>query len=156
LHAGSDAYPGFFGGGKIMRNRMKRIVHKYSVATMIIGLSLALPMPSLHPVPSAAVQAVRTQPDFVPSLQGESAIDQLKQQGLYDSLQKSVEATRYEIRREAHPAKGFLSSTYHASSPAQQLDACFTSDGTRFTPSRAIHKAIESSGKRSFQQLRGE
>src|SRR6185503_15644084 len=63
------------------------------------------------------------------ALQGEKAIQQLKEEGLYDSLQKAVEATRYEMRWEEQPALRHLPPSYIAPNPAQQLNAYFTSHG---------------------------
>ena len=128
-----------------MKNRMKLFAWKCRVIAILIGLTGGLPMPSLHPVPFVAEQTARSQPDSTPALQAEQAIEQLKEQGLYNSLPKAEGAARYDIRLEESPVKDFLSPSDHASKPAQQLDADLSSDDMRLRPSRAIAKDVESS-----------
>jgi hypothetical protein len=70
-------------------------------------------------------------------LQGEDAIRSLKEQGLYDSLQDAVAATRYEVRWEDRPAKGSLPPAYHAPNPAQRYDAYFTPNSLNLAPRKA-------------------
>ena len=114
---------------------MKRITHKRTVAAILISLAAGL----LRPVFNARLRTDErplAPTAALPALQGEKAVQHLKEQGLYDSLQKAVEATRYEMRWEEQPALGNLPPSYYAPNPAQQLNAYFTPQGLHLAPQR--------------------
>ena len=46
---------------------------------------------------SALATTVAARPALLPALQGEPAVQQLKEQGLYDSLSEALAATRYKL-----------------------------------------------------------
>ncbi len=119
-----------------MRNRMNRIARKLIVAAIISGLAAWLPLPALH-APSTVSARVANRPSAaLPTLQGEKAVEQLKEQGLYDSLQEALDAARYELRWEEQPALRRVPPSYHAPNPAQRLNAYFTSQGLHLAPRR--------------------
>src|SRR5688572_33346581 len=88
---------------RVMANQMKRVNWKLTVTAIFIALTGGLMLPvfngRLHTSDRPVVHSAA-----LPALQGEAAIRQLKEQGVYDSLQKAVEATRYEMRWEEQPA----------------------------------------------------
>ncbi|MCI0391248.1 MAG: FG-GAP repeat protein [Acidobacteria bacterium] len=64
--------------------------------------------------------------DALPALQGEAALNHLKEQGLYSSLQQALAAARYGLYQESKQSAAWL-----ANNPAQQLHARFTPDGVQ-------------------------
>jgi hypothetical protein len=60
----------------------------------------------------------------LPALQGEAALNHLKEQGLYGSLQEAVTAARYGFYQEPKRRGDWL-----AYNPAQRLSARLTPDG---------------------------
>src|SRR5687767_3436213 len=60
----------------------------------------------------------------LPVLQGEAALNHLKGQGLYGSLQEAVTAARYGFYQEPKQGGDWL-----ADNPAQRLSARLTPDG---------------------------
>src|SRR5262245_17375088 len=60
----------------------------------------------------------------LPALQGEAALNHLKEQGLYGSLQEAVTAACYGLYQESKQSGDWL-----ADNPAQRLRARFTPDG---------------------------
>jgi hypothetical protein len=76
-------------------------------------------------------------------LQDEKAVEQLKQQGLYGSLQEAVAATRYQIRWEDQPALRQAPASYHAPNPAQRMNAYFTPEGFHLAPQRESRDAAD-------------
>jgi hypothetical protein len=65
----------------------------------------------------------------VPSFQGAAATTYLKQEGLYNSLAKSVEAAQYTVRPVEAALRQAGAPQYAAHNPAQSLCASFTSAG---------------------------
>ena len=61
-----------------------------------------------------------------PPAQGEAALAQLKERGLYDSLQEALARARYGVYPEPQQAAG-----WQAENPAQQIRARFTSEGVQ-------------------------
>lgn len=122
---------------------MNRIARKLTVAAIISGLAAWLPLPALHVPSSASARAANRPSAALPALQGEKAVEQLKEQGLYDSLQDALAAARYELRWEEQPALRHLPPSYHAPNPAQRLNAYFTSQGLHLAPQRASREAAE-------------
>ena len=60
----------------------------------------------------------------LPALQGEAALNHLKEQRLYGSLQEAVTAAHYGFYQEPQQGGDWL-----AYNPAQRLSACLTPDG---------------------------
>jgi hypothetical protein len=58
--------------------------------------------------------------------QGEAALAQLKEQGLYDSLQEALATARYGVYPEPQQL-----ATWHAENPAQQIRVRFTPEGVQ-------------------------
>src|SRR5205085_6313211 len=81
----------------------------------------------------------------LPTLQDGPAIERLKREGLYASLQQALDTTRYEVRRQQAPAAAAARPAYYTSNPAQQLVAYFTDGGLRVAPNRAARKDAEMS-----------
>jgi hypothetical protein len=86
----------------------------------------------------------------LPALQGEAAVEHLKQQGLYDSLDQAVQATRYGVRWTEHTNLPGAQGAYAAANPAQQFHAYFTPSGlsleTAGGAAQGWHMAMELSG----------
>ena len=116
-----------------MMNRKKRVTCKLTVAAIFIGLAAGLMLPVFN-TRLGTVDRPVDPTDALPALQGEPAIRRLKEQGLFDSLQKAVESLRYEIRWEQQPALRHLSASYCAPNPTQKLIAYFTSHGLHLAP----------------------
>jgi FG-GAP repeat protein len=136
--------PQFTKGENVMKKKIIRITSKIALAIIIAGLAVALPAPRLNVRSSASAQNANKSPNAPSGLQGEDAIRSLKEQGLYDSLQEAVAATRYELRWENAPARGALPPAYHAPNPAQQYDAYFTPIGLSLAPSKAASNGVKS------------
>lgn len=128
-----------------MKTRIKHITSKIALAIIIVGLAVALPLPRLNAGPSGAPSA----------LQGDQAVQQLKQLGLYDSLQEAVAATRYELRWEDRPALNGLAPAYHAPNPAHRLSGYFTSDGLHLAPQKMPSEASDQAEWRATMTLIG-
>jgi CSLREA domain-containing protein len=64
-----------------------------------------------------------------PALQGAAAVEHLKQQGLYSSLNEAMTATRYDVK--AVPKEQWIDdgANYVVHNPAQQLRATFSAEG---------------------------
>ncbi len=119
-----------------MRNRTSHTTCAIAVATAIILLTGLLPLPAYSR--SASAKTVAGSPSTSgPTLQGEKAVQHLKQQGLYDSLKEAVAATRYEIRWDDQPAGAEMPAAYHATNPAQRLSAYFTPTELRLVQLKA-------------------
>ena len=61
-----------------------------------------------------------------PPAQGEAALAQLKERGLYDSLQEALATARYGVYPEPHQP-----ASWQAENPAQQINARFTAEGVQ-------------------------
>src|SRR5262245_21055710 len=109
-----------------MSNRINRIVRKLTVAALIFGLTVWLSLPALYLRSSVFAQTANRASAALPTLQGEQAVKQLKEQGLYDSLEEAVDAARYELHWEDRPALDNLPAAYHAPNRAQRMSAYFT------------------------------
>ncbi len=103
-----------------MKKKIDHITNPITLAIVIAGLAVALPLSTVSARFSTSAQAANRYSD-------ESTL-------LQDSLQEAVADTRYEARWEERPAKGMLPSAYHAPNPAQQYDAYFTPNGLSLTP----------------------
>src|SRR5437660_2404787 len=80
------------------------------------------------------------------TLQGEAAVDYLKEQGIYQQLRASIEATNYELTRAPQTGNSPTSTTKHspevylASNPAQKLSAQFSAEEVRLESSQGEAK----------------
>jgi FG-GAP repeat/HYR domain len=88
-----------------------------SITLTILGLLLGLGLLRLW-LPAS------TPGGPLPALQGEAALDHLKDQGLYGSLQGAVTAARYGLYQESKQSGAWLANNH-----AQRLRARFTPDG---------------------------
>ena len=79
----------------------------------------------------------------LPPLRGDEAVASLKQQGLYDSLQQAMAATRYRISLDESRSKD-SKVAYRAPNPAQGFDALFTQQGMTIQPRAAANQAAQS------------
>ena len=105
---------------------MNRIKPALSVPCLVLaGLALALSVYMWPARPAAATAA----PLAWPALQGAAAVEQLKQQGLYDSLNQALTATRYGLKPVPAAQRSARTGDYLADNPAQQLRASFAADG---------------------------
>jgi FG-GAP repeat len=97
------------------RERMESIKRRTSLAWLILALltgllSLGFAGPAASGLPA----------------QGEAALAQLKEQGLYDSLQEALATARYGVYPEPQQL-----ATWHAENPAQQIRVRFTPEGVQ-------------------------
>ena len=106
-------------GGCVVKKMIDHITNPITLAIVIAGLAVVLPLSAVNARFSPSAQAANRYSD-------ESA-------HLQDLLQEAVADTRYEARWEERPAKGMLPSAYHAPNPAQQYDAYFTPNGLSLT-----------------------
>ena len=124
-----------------MKKRIKGAARILVAAIIVLTGCLPLPTRSGRFSPSARAAAAKPAAALSTS-QGDQAVQQLKQQGLYDSLEEAVAAARYELRWEDQPALGGLPAAYHASNPAQRLSAYFTPAELHLAP----HKKSKDAG----------
>ena len=108
-----------------MPQHLQHLSRSLAVVTVSLSLISYLPMPRAVCRVSALATAATVSP-ALPALQGEAAVHQLKQQGLYDSLSEAVAATRYKRRWEGQPILTGLPTAYQAANPAQRVAAYFT------------------------------
>ncbi len=145
-----------------MYKHIKRSTRTLAVAAAILSLLSYLLPPTRNGSFSASAKAVAGNPaTSLPGLQGDQAVQQLKQQGLYDSLREAAAAARYELRWEDQPVLGGLPSAYRAPNPAQRLDAYFTPGEVHLAPfkmsreSEADTQTSEASEWRAGMKLAG-
>jgi FG-GAP repeat len=145
-----------------MYNHIKRTTRTLAVAAAILSLLSYLLPPTQNGSFSASANAVAGKRAIsLPGLQGDQAVQQLKQDGLYDSLREAAAAARYELRWEDQPSLGGLPPAYRAPNPAQRLDAYFTPGELHLAPlkmsreSEADAQTSESSRWRSGMKLVG-
>jgi FG-GAP repeat len=145
-----------------MSNHIKRTTRTLAVAAAILSLLSYLLPPTQKGSFSASANAVAGNPaTSLPGLQGDQAVQQLKQQGLYDSLRDAATAARYELRWEDQPLLGGLPPAYRAPNPAQRLNAYFTPGEVHLAPlkmsreSEADTQTSESSEWRARMKLVG-
>src|SRR5262245_60685474 len=77
----------------------------------------------------------------LPNLQGAAAVEHLKQQGLYASLNDAMTATRYGIKPVPEAQRGARGGEYVANNPAHQLRASFAADDLELRPATPRSKA---------------
>jgi hypothetical protein len=84
---------------------IRHLYRSLAVATGILGLISYLPLPSGVGRGAALANSVVPSPALaLAALQGAPAVQQLKEQGLYDSLAEALAETRYKLRWEDQPA----------------------------------------------------
>jgi hypothetical protein len=136
-----------------MKHRINCIARKLTVAAIIAGLTTWLPLPAWQR-PSASAQTTAGTAAAPPALQGEQAVKQLKEQGLYDSLEEAVDAARYELRWEERPALRGLPAAYHAPNPEQRLSAYFTPSGLQLAPHKSETEAESQTAAQAEWQMK--
>src|SRR4029450_3023772 len=91
--------------------RIKLMRRRISITLTICSLLLVLGLLRLWlPAPPAG--------GSLPALKGEAALNHLKEQGLYGSLQEAVAAARYSLYQESEQSLAWLGDN-----PAQRLHA---------------------------------
>jgi FG-GAP repeat len=78
-----------------MKDRMNRIACKLTAAAVVFGLTVWLPPWALQSHSCESARVARRPSDALPALQGEKAVEKLKERGLYASLQEVMDATRF-------------------------------------------------------------
>ena len=101
----------------MITGRMKIVKGPISITLTILSLLLVLGLLRLW-LPASPTGGL------LPALQGEAALNHLKEQGLYGSLQEAVAAARYGFYQEPKQRGDWL-----AYNPAQRLSARLTPDG---------------------------
>ena len=97
------------------RERMESTKRRSSLAWLIVALLTGVLSQGFAGPATSALPA-----------QGEAALAQLEERGLYDSLQEALAAARYGVYPE-QPHR----ATWQAENPAQQLRARFTAEGVQ-------------------------
>ncbi|MEK6304529.1 MAG: hypothetical protein AABO41_27900 [Acidobacteriota bacterium] len=69
----------------------------------------------------------------MPNLQGDEAVEHLKQAGTYDSLQEAMGAIKYEARWQEKPQLSGVGGSYEFKNAANDLLAYVTTDGIEAT-----------------------
>lgn len=123
-----------------MKKRIKRTAHMLIAASLVLGGYLPLPTRDGRFSPSVKAAAGKL---ALPNAQGDRAVQQLKQQGLYASLEEALDETLYEVRWEAQTALAETPAAYHAPNPAQRLNAYFTLSELRLLPLRTNARQSE-------------
>ncbi len=107
------------------------------LSLVIIGLLLVVSLAEItlrSRIANASAPAVVATGEM-PTLRGEAAVEQLKQQGLYESLSAAVAKTRYDLHRsdgQNLPARLQLhGEVWHAANPTQGMNAYFSRDGVK-------------------------
>ncbi len=115
------------------RNRPFYLAAAVAIAAVMLPLIGAL---DLRPISaSEAAPATSTSRLALPALEGQKAIDHLKQQGLYDSLGEAMRAARYSFNPVERPEKlGVAPGSHYANNPTQQYQAIFTPDDVQIVP----------------------
>ena len=75
-------------------------------------------------------------------LHGAAALEQLKQDGQYESLRAAVSATRRKVRRTAHSPSGRVE--WHAPNPAAEYDAFVSEAGVSFAVNDDAYVSLHS------------
>ncbi|MBS1790757.1 MAG: putative Ig domain-containing protein [Acidobacteria bacterium] len=104
-----------------LRKTLRIVPLCFSLAGIVLALAIYHWPVRKTPANSASVS--------LPSLQGAPAVEHLKQQGLYASLNKVMTATRYGIKTVPEEQRSVHNSHFVANNPAQQLRAGFAPDG---------------------------
>jgi hypothetical protein len=127
-------------------NRMTQFFSPYTrQVSLVLGfLLLALALGAFTPlgrrlVPSLlggrmpGLPVTSHTPDRTPPLRGEAARDYLQQQGLYERVNASLQAARYQITPVAQSPLPGGGAAHEAQNPAQGLRAYFTPQGVTVT-----------------------
>jgi hypothetical protein len=70
----------------------------------------------------------------LPALQGQPAVDYLKEQGIYDRLHESIQAGQYELEQLPQRLPAVTGARYRANNPAQHLQASFSGEQMLLEP----------------------
>jgi hypothetical protein len=124
-----------------MRNRRKRAL---AFVTAILALTWSVTVYE-HKGFAWADLPQSSPTDSLPSLQGDKAVERLKQQGLYASLESAAEAARYEIRWEDRTTLADLPAAYHAPNTSQRLNAYFDATELRIAGAGSPNDAANTS-----------
>ena len=100
-----------------------------SVLVFLVVSILLVSGVSFNRAAASAPSASRNAKPMSPALRGQEAIDQLKQQGLYSSLQEAMAASRYKAEWQAQTALAEMQGAYELKNPAHNLRAFLTSNG---------------------------
>lgn len=79
-----------------MKRKINRVVSKIALAIIIAGLAVALPLPRLNARSSASAHTANKPSDAPSALQGDGAIRNLKERGIYNSLREAVATARFK------------------------------------------------------------
>ena len=121
-HPGSPAHHNLAASGRRGRGVARASLSTFGKLLVLGALfSLGLALWLVWPRSPAAANAQ------LPALQGQAALDHLKQRGLYDSLGAAITATRYGVRQTAQ------ADVYAAANPAQGFHANFAPAGVELT-----------------------
>ena len=93
--------------------------------------------------------------DALPTLRGEEAIQRLKQQGLYDSLQAAMAATWYQVNWQEKTELPNIGGAYQAANPAQGMSAYFTETTLHLAPRQMDSHASGPQAWRTAMTLTG-
>ncbi|MDQ3013064.1 MAG: FG-GAP repeat protein, partial [Acidobacteriota bacterium] len=127
-----------------------RFVTTIRYTPLILSLALiALTMKADHSVARAYTAAKPNEP--MPGLQGQPAIDYLKQHGLFESVKAAVEAGRHEIKWLPNAGRPGLGGAYQANNSGQNLRASFSRAGALITP----HQSCAGASWQMAMKLRG-
>jgi hypothetical protein len=103
------------------------------ISLAALSLTVTFLLKADRPVTSAsAIPGMQT----LPALQGQPAVDYLKEHGLYNRLHNSIETSQYELAPLSQNHLARTSTAYQASNPAQHLQASFNGERVLLEPLR--------------------
>ena len=97
------------------------------ITVLIAGQRHRTTAQAISQTPSAALSAPQGKEPQRPTLRGSAAIEQLKKDGQYDSLQAAMKQARYTVQRAEVTPLG--RAAWHAPNPAHGYDAYVTEEG---------------------------
>jgi hypothetical protein len=117
--------------GDKMQTRQTLTTHLRLTLVVVLAIMAAALLKADHGRISANA-ASAGQP--LPALQGQPAVDYLKEHGLYNRLHESIETSQYELEQLPQSRLAGMGAAYQANNPAQHLQASFSSEQMLLEP----------------------
>ena len=110
-----------------------RIGRSPSVTALLLCCLVGLGMFSARTTRSDSGEARSPKTETMPALRGEEAIEHLKEQGIYGSLQEAMAAVRYQAQWQTSPRLQGVGPSYEFKNANNNLLAYVTSEGLEVT-----------------------
>lgn len=119
-----------------LSSRMKAPLVFLSLAVLIVSATF-LPATSQQQYSTSSSNnslfSIDRQADQLPNLQGEEAVEYLKEQGLYASLGEAMKAARYGVYESRHSLRARPDEEFYAENPLQKYEAYFSPESVRLS-----------------------